>query len=52
MYFERVLKDCDGNAAAAASVMQIPTSTFYGLMKKYKIGKSESNFSTGSKAKA
>jgi DNA-binding NtrC family response regulator len=36
-FLERILNDCDGNAAAAASVMQIPTSTFYGLIKKYNL---------------
>jgi DNA-binding NtrC family response regulator len=52
-FLERILNDCDGNAAAAASLMQIPTSTFYGLMKKYNITRQkEVGVSDGSELQA
>ena len=36
-YLQQVLDDCDGNAARAAAIIKVPTSTFYDMIKKYKL---------------
>jgi DNA-binding NtrC family response regulator len=41
-YLEWVLKMCDGNAASAAGVLRLPTSTFYDLLKKFDLRKPRS----------